>query len=642
MTLRNRMYAFMIFAVGMASSWVVYPMQQENLLKKRFTHHDQKPFQKEVSKYVKMSLQSIPEAIFNKNQKIKKLYEDLDIVERIIAPNESKMLSAHVQRMVHTVFEQIVPLLEAINQIPDHNQSLRLGILLRLAVPLTIYGRAFALRSLMVIDRHLNYWENALAHPVHYFFHKSPARLVQQQSQREEIKKNIKNLRAREHAMHSFLGLLVAHLGDYNPYDVQENQYYWITGLVTILQSLYDESVFLNIGLMPQKVSDDLAQQLINTFQSMRSYEKDMNHRLAKMGKPNHASRNWIWYSAGALSAVCAGVFLVNNYEKIPVWFDTVKNAVWNRVINTPFKALKDAFWSHDKPEDNQQFAQKVDKSVDEIQKFIGHGTHDINEVKKIFKETMDKCKTKECLSQKYINNYEQQIALATQDIVIPGAANNSEAIHMIEDAINNISKKMSGLSGNSLWNILRSDDTTSITLLVPLINLMTHAYKIKAKAITGEGSELFKLLTNRARKLLHDSERTLTQNKATAALAAIVPAGLLLYGGYKAVAAAYRGIKGKKRYTSIQRGLVDIAHILNFYNDNDAYPADMGPADYGKLVYLLHKLRTEAYNVPEECRVDYLDDIKKLTSGSITAKKKMKVIDLMYKSYPFLNVHNA
>ena len=84
-----------------------------------------------------------------------------------------------------------------------------------------------------------------------------------------------------------------------------------------------------------------------------------------------------------------------------------------------------------------------------------------------------------------------------------------------------------------------------------------------------------------------------------------------------------------------IRGALVDIALLLNVYGD--AAPEEMDTSDFGRLAYLAHKLELDSGLVPTQYRESFLIEVGLLCTSSLSAKQKMKVIDLMYKKYPFL-----
>ena len=84
-----------------------------------------------------------------------------------------------------------------------------------------------------------------------------------------------------------------------------------------------------------------------------------------------------------------------------------------------------------------------------------------------------------------------------------------------------------------------------------------------------------------------------------------------------------------------IRVALVDIALLLNVYGD--AAPQEMDVSDFGRLAYLAHKLELDIGLVPAQYRESFLIEVGLLRTSSLNAQQKMKVIDLMYKKYPFL-----
>lgn len=144
---------------------------------------------------------------------------------------------------------------------------------------------------------------------------------------------------------------------------------------------------------------------------------------------------------------------------------------------------------------------------------------------------------------------------------------------------------------------------------------------------------------------LTKKADRLLTQNQATFILAALVPAGLVVGGTLWGAHKVYKGLKHKPDFQPMREALIDIGHLLNEEGISKKY--DTALLDQGKILYLVWKLKREAENVPALVRDQFLADVAKLGRNDLdedklhrvwTAEKKLRVVDLMYRTYDFLN----
>jgi hypothetical protein len=143
---------------------------------------------------------------------------------------------------------------------------------------------------------------------------------------------------------------------------------------------------------------------------------------------------------------------------------------------------------------------------------------------------------------------------------------------------------------------------------------------------------------------LAKKADRLLTQNQATIILAALIPAGVVAGGTLWGASKLYKVFKHKPDFQPMREALVDIGHLLN--EEGIAKDAGQAQLDQGKILYLVWKLKREAEHVPVLLRDQFQADVSKLSRSDLdtdkkrvwTADKKLQVIDLMYRTYDFLN----
>lgn len=156
---------------------------------------------------------------------------------------------------------------------------------------------------------------------------------------------------------------------------------------------------------------------------------------------------------------------------------------------------------------------------------------------------------------------------------------------------------------------------------------------------------EPLRIGVGRGIELTESVEQIITQNKATAILAALFPAVVVIGGTGFGATKLYKALKYKPEYQPIREALIDIGHLLN--EEGIAKSPEQEELDQGKIIYLVWKLEREAHNVPVLQRDQFKADVSRLgkndtdrSSGKRvwTSDKKLRIIDLMYRTYDFLN----
>ncbi len=128
-----------------------------------------------------------------------------------------------------------------------------------------------------------------------------------------------------------------------------------------------------------------------------------------------------------------------------------------------------------------------------------------------------------------------------------------------------------------------------------------------------------------------------LKQSRFFLAILTSIPVYLVLSESGKGLYTLYKKVRGVPVYDGIREALVDTAMLLNIYGD--AHPSAMAIDDYGRLIYLIGRLKDPQMikHVPYEYRTSFASNVQFLESNTLSAAEKLRMIDLMYKRYPFL-----
>lgn len=184
----------------------------------------------------------------------------------------------------------------------------------------------------------------------------------------------------------------------------------------------------------------------------------------------------------------------------------------------------------------------------------------------------------------------------------------------------------------------IKKEGIPSIARFVSTLGLFIQGYMLQGGKISDTTNNIIEILNKEADAVLAQGKKILRANRFTFTASALLPsiaaAGIIGWGGKK-----MWDWKSRINYWPIRNAIVEIGQLLNRYEDINSTNDKFGDEDYGKLIYLLDRLRH--YNstlVPSINKERFGIDIDNLESP-ITAQQKMRVIDLMYRRYDFLNI---
>jgi len=516
----------------------------------------------------------------------------------------------------------------------DRNEMFYSALLLQCCVVFTNSARDQFLGILEEVNNSLVYWREQKNHPTKYFFHKSPLKWVVGKSQAEEISDNIKKLEKLEHDIRVVLGKMIKHIYVFNSLAGTDGCYTWIEQLFSILSC---------VGVYVDTVDHDtrfgkIAEKLRFKVSRVGEVKKSMLEHVASARRSGHFVRNWLAYTVIA-AAVYQGhsfytnktIYSVDSPEGVlgitnAQWVNkTVMDAlgsmgiVWKGVTDPVKGAWYTVFGgtSAFKTEDEKVF----NEAVEGIRKIAPDILLKKEELARIIDSsgeegvfTTAQKKLNDLLSEgKHTSfgwSYDQQKTI--KDDV------NAGELKSLEKAV----EDLGWVQNTSAKGELK--ETLYLLKIGPFID--------KLLPMVGDVSSLISLLANFLEVVIPRTQESLKQGDLALKLAALTPAGSLLWGGAKMYS-----WWAEKDYSAVRLALIEINSLFI------EAKAPLSNHDYGKLVYLLQGLKTKAMRylpVNNNVREEFLVDIAKLESQQFDVKTKRNIIKNMFNKYPFLSLN--
>ena len=112
--------------------------------------------------------------------------------------------------------------------------------------------------------------------------------------------------------------------------------------------------------------------------------------------------------------------------------------------------------------------------------------------------------------------------------------------------------------------------------------------------------------------------------------VAVLTPTIIVGWAGYNGLSKTYQWATARD-YSPIRIALADVNSLLI------ESPMPLDDYDYGKLVYLVHKLRNKASSLKDALCSEFLADITKLESKRFDVAAKRGIVENMFNKYAFL-----
>lgn len=528
--------------------------------------------------------------------------------------------------------------------------------------------RGQILQALHDIDNHLIYWHYQQNHQLHYFFSKSPIKWVKGKEQDKEIAHNIMKLERKQRELYTLLGSLTEHAHSFTEVKATyENCYGWIERLCEIahcvkITSQYtaDESRF-----------DEIAAVLELKLKRISKLKSDCLMSVAGAKKPNHFVRNWVSYSA----LIATTAYMMHYSAKNPEVVRSACNAVHNEAskflilllhpLQKIYERGKLVFSEEKKKEESKKEEEKeVDedpnkpapgseaelmKLLDEIIE-VGEGTEAAiaAELKKSNQTVRDiaitllqrglRNDTKQ--KQEKVGPYLEKIKIPVEPIInIDGITINKLEVDEYQEALKIVNEFASeyladswtpyailNVGGGAGLMIIDDGFLNPLQKYTEIIDQkILRLFQLAAKIVENLVIQADNLI-KKADDLEIDAAQKLKDLELTLMFTSLIPLGITSFGGSR----LYQWAKTRD-YSSIRIALADVnALLIEAANHLDDH-------DYGKLVYLICKLRHKSTYLKDSLANEFLCDVAKLESKQYSAEIKRGIVENMFNKYAFL-----
>ncbi len=504
---------------------------------------------------------------------------------------------------IRSAHQEMVKVETAESDVYKRYEQISSALLLTCAHVFLNDARNELLSALEEIDNVICYWRDQHHHQLDYFFHKSPIKWIMGKPQAKEITNNLIKLERKQRELYTLLGLLTEHAHAFTETGVMyDDCYVWIEQLFAILSCLKVSSNYSFDGTK----FDAIAAELGLKIKYVGSLKSDSLVSMASARQPNHFVRNWIAYTTILAAAGYAVHYHSNNPKVLPAAFKkTVSFAqgVVESVVIDPMTDLYQVFFGID----SKSSIDNIEKRVDEIEKLA----NDIESNVAILTK-----KSAESLRQ-----YAQKILETT--LTKMKVANKEE---IMQDVANNNLKKLNELTEKTSFyyydDRLDQEEVRILLVVDELLTLLQDYPELIDKKIVPLIKEIGLLIVDGG-NVVGDFVKN---NFWTAKLAAFTPLAAACIGSAKTYQWAV-----KKNYSPIRIALADVNSLLiESFAQLDDY-------DYGKLVYLIYKLRHKAHSLKDPLSHEFLTDVAKLESKQYDPQIKRGIVENMFNKYAFL-----
>lgn len=493
------------------------------------------------------------------------------------------------------------------------------------------------LEALHEIDDLIVYWRYQKNHPLKYCFGKSPLKWVVGKSQEKEIHDNIKCLESKQAELYVLVGKLTAHEHIFTECEVAyADCYAWIEELLSVLSCIKTSSGKITDGTR----FDALAAQLELKLKHVSSLKYDSLYFIASAQKPNHYMRHWIAYTVALAATGYVARYYVYNYGAVNKLFSDGSNSLHNSlhgwVIKPSYDVWNIVFGKTLKSGDKNSVITDIKNDIKTLETTYG--------VNKETSKNLNKClEIDRANTQKSMKDFLDKWMEEKKEFVHVVDKNNRITYTLdqkkYDDIVNNelignvvpfreLVQDMSAGARELLF--YNSDDF--IKSLVVLAELYIYHYgssiiSIVFELIVDYGILVVKEVLN---VLAHGNPELIAKINLILNVAILTPTVILGCTGINGLYKTYRWVT-KRDYSPIRIALADVNSLLI------ESPMPLDDYDYGKLVYLVYKLRNKARSLKDVLGNEFLADITKIESKRFDVTAKRGIIDNMFNKYAFL-----
>ena len=480
--------------------------------------------------------------------------------------------------------------------------------------------------ALHEIDNLIAYWRYQQHHQIRYFFSKSPSKWLFGKSQSKEIAHNMIKLERKQRELYTLLGALTEHVHAFGEIGMTyENCYRWIEQLMR-MTSCIKKSKKSSRETSDGSRFDEIATQLYDKLKRIGSFKYDCMRSIWSAHKPNHVVQHWIAYTTALAASAYAAHFYVNNSALVngTIYSNlTSLHESWTEFAIKPSKDLWQTVFGKVEQQKIDTSAADLVKDIKDLEVNYGINkktSEDLtNYLKKDRKNTQDAMQKllDRLLSEKTITQEDYQKMIDGEkvgDITPFQEFFLKMDAYLYKDLINkqDFIQAVKVLAELKIYHY----GTSLIDIVFELIVHYGIPVVKELLIVLAKGNQEWASVYKKVNLILN-----------VAVLTPTIIVGLVGCGGlYKTYQWA-----AKRDYSPIRTALTDINSLLiETVNNLDDH-------DYGKLVYLVFKLKHRAVSLKDPLSNEFLGDVAKLESKKYSAQTKRAIVENMFNKYAFL-----
>lgn len=485
------------------------------------------------------------------------------------------------------------------------------------------------LGALHEIDNLMQYWRYQQCHQVRYFFSKSPHKWIMGKKQEQEIAHNIIRLERKQRTLYTLLGALTEHMHSFTEIGLDYNECYeWIEQLFEVtacikaqLPCAYDATRF-----------EEIASLLEGKIKKVSKFKKECLMSIAASQKPGHFTRNWITYAATLGSMAYAAHFYINNAPFVNALLSgkmlSLRDSWIGFVVEPTADIWYTIFGKKEEPtskieqETTQKSLQELLAKIDELE--VKEGVN--KETSNAFKKYLDKD----------IKNTRTMMQELLKGKVDEGKLTQDQYNEIIEaEKIGDVSKfqKLLQEMDKDLWSLFRRDEFLDAVVILAELKIYHYGssmIQVVFELIVDYGMPVVREVLMVLAKGNKEWESAYKKVNLILNVAVLTPTIIVSLVGFNGLHKFYKW-STKRDYSPIRIALADTNSLLIEAYDN------LDDHDYGKLVYLVSKLKHRAVYLKDSLADEFLMDVSKLESKQYPVQVKRGIAENMFNKYAFL-----
>ncbi len=577
----------------------------------------------------------------------------LSMKDKIVTLPEGAQLLQTLNRYATVPLHKVEKFAKTIQDIPfsDANMSadhMRAAALMQLAIPIIDAFKQEVIATILALETSKKYWELQREDQPTYVWASYVQRLVNHTT--KELNDKINALDTYLDQQFTYLGSLTLHLDNFDQSRTPQEHFVWLQQLCTIIISAYPDA-----KLWPHELTyEEVNRMVILANKCVIHYPIALRCKIEPYLMPNNFNRHLAKWSLAISAAITSTRCAYEQKETVKVHAQQAADTITS-FSKGHYYRLKEAFFGN--PQEDEALRKACKETLDEHYRGLHHtiphkGKEEKEEIhdpltpgkvehpginyidqKLVTRCIQDQLRGDELSENHVYDTVEMTIKLLKQEVgdtakSVEETAEGVKQVSLMKDFGVDKLKKLA----NTFFQVEDTQKEENIGLEDVARRLGEPLKKMAAPIDTcARLPDMFWLWMKVKMWSLEKRYRVLL------AIVTSIPIYLVASETGKGAYTLYKKIRGVTVYDAIREALIDIAILLNIYGD--AHPSAMAVDDYGRLIYLIEHLKNghTMKNVPYEYRASFASHVQFLESSTLSAAEKLKMIDLMYKRYPFL-----